>query len=136
MATLSQTVAKTGRIVEKEVTLPTASGTVEAVSVPANSVVLAAGAVVTEAVAGSSAHVFDISIGSSDIATALNVQSASLGDILVEASTPIATTSADTVDVVSTVTGTGTAGKVRIWALVLDMTAPTAADEVDRDQLA
>lgn len=135
MATLSQTVAKVGRLVEAEVTLPTASGTVTAVTVPANSVVLAAGAVVTEAVAGSTAHVFDISIGSSDIATALNVQSASLNDILVEACTPVATTAEDTVDVVSTVTGTGTAGKVRIWAMVLDMTAPIAADEVARDQI-
>lgn len=135
MATLSQTVAKVGRLVEAEVTLPTASGTVTAVTVPANSVVLAAGAVVTEAVAGSTAHAFDISIGSSDIATALNAQTASLGDILVEACTPVATTAEDTVDVVSTVSGTGTAGKVRIWAMVLDMTAPIAADEVARDQI-
>ena len=133
---LSNTVAKLARIVEAEVTLPTASGTVTAVSVPANSVVLAAGAVVTEAVAGSTAHAFDLSIGSSDIATALDVQSASLGDILVEACTPIATTADDTVDVVSTVSGTGTAGKVRVWALMLDMDAPVAADEVARDQLA
>ena len=133
---LSNTVAKLARIVEAEVTMPTASGTVTAISVPANSVVLAAGAVVTEASAGATAHVFDISIGSSDIATALDFEGASLGDILVEASTPIATTADDTVDVVSTVTGTGTAGKARVWALMLDMTAPIAADEVDRDQLA
>lgn len=135
MATLSQTVAKLGRIVEAEVTLPTASGTVEAISLPANSVVLAAGAVVTEAVAGSTAHAFDLSIGSADVATALNVQAASLGDILVEASVPQATTVADTLDVVSTVSGTGTAGKVRVWAMVIDMGDAGAADEVARDQI-
>jgi len=133
---LSNTVAKLGRLVEDEVTLPTASGTVQAVSLPANCVVLAAGAVVTEAVAGSTAHAFDLSIGSADVATALNAQTASLGDILVEAFVPQAITAADTLDVVSTVSGTGTAGKVRVWAMVLDMTAPIAADEVDRDQLA
>lgn len=133
---LSNTVAKLGRLVEAEVTLPTASGTVTAVSLPANCVVLAAGAVVTEACAGSTAHAFDLSIGSADVATALDVQSASLGDILVEACVPQATTAADTLDVVSTVSGTGTAGKVRVWAMVLDMTEPTAADEVARDQLA
>jgi hypothetical protein len=107
MATLSQTVAKGVRVYEAEVTLPTASGTVTAVSIPANCMVLAAGAVITEACAGSSAHVADLSIGA-----------------------------ADTIDVVSTVTGTGTAGKARIYALVVDMTAPRTADEVDRDTLA
>lgn len=135
MATLSQTAAKIGRIVEKEVTLPTASGTVEGISLPANCVVMAAGAVVTEAVAGSTAHTFDLSIGSADVCTALNVQTASLGDILVEAPVPQATTAEDTLDVVSTVTGTGTAGKVRVWALVLDMSAPVFATEIVRDQL-
>jgi len=33
-------------------------------------------------------------------------------------------------------TGTGTAGKVRVFALVVDMDAPRTADEVDRDTLA
>lgn len=135
MATLSQTVAKLGRLVEAEVTLPTASGTVEAVALPANSVVLAAGAVVTEAVAGSTAHAFDLSIGSADVATALDVQGVAVGGIVVEAATPQATTVADTLDVVSTVSGTGTAGKVRVWAMVLDMTDAGLADEVVRDQL-
>jgi hypothetical protein len=136
MATLSQTVAKLGRLVEAEVTLPTATGTVNSVTIPANSVVLSAGAVVTQAVTGSTAHTFNLDLGGTDIATALDVFAASLGDILVEASTPVATTSEASIVVDSTVTGAGTAGKVRVWALVLDMTAPIAADEVDRDQLA
>lgn len=136
MATLSQTLAKLARIVEAEVTMPTASGTVQAISLPANCIVLAAGGVVTQAAAGSSAHVFDLSIGSADVVTALDFQAGALGAILVEAAVPQATTVADTLDVVSTVTGTGTAGKMRVWALVLDMDAPRAAAEVDRDVLA
>ena len=36
MATLSQTLAKLARVVEAEVTMPTASGTVAAISLPAN----------------------------------------------------------------------------------------------------
>ena len=60
MATLSQTVVKGVRVYEAEVTLPTASGTVTAVSIPANCMVLAAGAVITEACAGSSAHTADL----------------------------------------------------------------------------
>lgn len=135
MATLSQSVAKLGRVVEAEVTMPTASGTVEAISLPANCVVLAAGAVVTEANAGATAHTFDLSIGSADVQSALDFEGASLGDILVEAPVATATTAADTLDVVSTVTGTGTAGKVRVWAMVVDMSAPAVADEVARDQI-
>lgn len=136
MGTLSQTVAKGARLYEAEVTLPTASGTVEAVSLPANCLVLSAGCVVTEAVAGSSAHTADLSIGAADVVTAVDLQAASLGDIVTEAAVPQGTTVADTLDVVSTVTGTGTAGKVRVWAVVIDMSAPIAATEVDRDVLA
>ena len=136
MATLSQTVAKGARLYEAEVTLPTASGTVTAVSIPANSLVLSAGAVITEACAGSAAHVADLSIGSADIVTAINLQAGSVGDIITEAAVPQGTTADDTIDVVSTVTGTGTAGKARVWAVVIDMTAPRTADEVDRDTLA
>lgn len=136
MATLSQTVAKGVRVYEAEVTLPTASGTVTAISIPANSMVLAAGAVITQACAGSTAHVADLSIGSSDIVTALDLQGGSVGDIITKAAVPQGTTADDTIDVVSTVTGPGTAGKARVYALVVDMTAPRTADEVDRDTLA
>jgi len=136
MAVLSQSVAKGVRVYEAEVTLPTASGTVTAISIPANCLVLSAGCVVTEACAGSSAHVADLSIGSADIVTALDLQAGSLNDIITEAAVPQGTTAADTIDVVSTVTGTGTAGKVRVFALVVDMDAPRTADEVDRDTLA
>jgi hypothetical protein len=65
--------------------------------------------------------------------TAIDLQAGSVGDIITEAAVPQGTTAADTIDVVSTVTGTGTAGKARVYALVVDMTAPRTADEVDRD---
>lgn len=134
---LSPTVAPQARLVEKEVTLATASGTVEGISLDANTLIISAGAIVTEAAAGSTAHTFDLSVGSDDVVTAVNFQTASVGDVVTEACVPVLVgSSADTLDVVSTVTGTGTAGKVRVWALVVDATAPTGADEVDRDQLA
>lgn len=136
MATLSQTVAKLPRLVEKDVTLPTSSGTVEGVALPANSLVLAAGVVVKTAVAGSTGYVFDLSIGATDVCTALDVQSSAVGAIVTEAAVPVGTTAADTLDIVATVTGTATAGAVRMWALVIDMDAPRAAADVDRDQLA
>ena len=136
MATLSQTVAKLARVVEANVTLPFASGTVTAVSLPANCVVLAAGVVTTAAIAGSTGYTIDLSIGSADVQSALDIQAATVGTITVEAAVPVATSVADTLDVVATVTGTATAGTIRVWALVLDMTTIPAADEVDRDQLA
>jgi hypothetical protein len=136
MANLSQTVAKLARVVEKEVTLPTTSGTIEAISLPAGCVVLAAGVVTTAAIAGSTGYTIDLSIGSADVQSALDIQAAAVGAITVEAAVPVATAVADTLDVVATVTGTATAGKVRVWALVLDMTTIPAANEVDRDQLA
>ena len=116
MATLSQTVAPLVRVMEATVTMPTASGTVEAISIPADCVVIGAAA--------------------SDIQSALDFQAASLGDILTEAPVPVAATAADTVDIVSTVTGTGTAGIIRLKIWLIDMETVGAADEVERDQLA
>lgn len=136
MANLSQTVAKLARLVEATVTLPTASGTVAAVSLPANCLVLSAGVVTTTAIAGSTGYTIDLSIGSADVVSALDIQAATVGTITTEAAVPVGTAVADTLDVVATVTGTATAGAVRVWALVIDMTAPITADEVDRDQLA
>jgi uncharacterized membrane protein len=136
MATLSQTVAKLARLVEANVTLPASSSTVEAISLPAGCVVLAAGVVTTTAIAGSTGYTIDLSIGSADVQSALDIQAATVGTITVEAAVPVATAVADTLDVVATVTGTATAGVIRVWALVLDMTTIPAADEVDRDQLA
>ena len=136
MATLSQTVAKLARLVEKEVTLPASSGTVEAIALPANCLVLSAGVVTTQAIAGSTGYTIDLSVGSADVVSALDIQAAALNAITTEAAVPVGVTANDTLDVVATVTGTATAGKVRVWALVIDMTAPIAATDVDRDQLA
>ncbi len=124
------------QIYAAEVTMPTTSGTVEAFSLPAGSVVLTAGATVVEAAAGSTAHAFDLSVGAADVVTALDFQAASVDDVLTEAATPVAVSAADTLDVVSTITGTGTAGKAYVWAAVLYVGPEAPADEVARDQLA
>jgi len=136
MANLSQTVAKLPRLVEANVTLPTTSGTVTAISLPANSLVLAAGVVTTVALAGSTGYTIDLSVDSADVVSALDIQAATVGAITTEAAVPTPVVAANTLDVVATVTGTATAGAVRVWALMLDMSTIPAADEVDRDQLA
>lgn len=136
MANLSQTVAKLARVVEATVTLPTASGTVTAISLPANCLVLSAGVVTTTAIAGSTGYTIDLSVDSTDVVSALDIQAATVGAITTEAAVPVGVVAANTLDVVATVTGTATAGAVRVWAVVIDMTAPIAATDVDRDQLA
>jgi len=136
MANLSQTVAKLARVVEATVTLPTASGTVTAISLPANCLVLSAGVVTTTAIAGSTGYTIDLSVDSADVVSALDIQAATVGAITTEAAVPVGVVAANTLDVVATVTGTATAGAVRVWAVVIDMTAPIAATDVDRDQLA
>ena len=136
MATLSQTVAKLARLVEATVTLPTASGTVTAISLPANCLVLSAGVVTTVALAGSTGYTVDLSVDSTDVVSALDIQAATVGAITTEAAVPVGVVAANTLDVVATVTGTATACAVRVWALVIDMSAPIAASDVDRDQLA
>ena len=136
MANLSQTVAKLARVVEATVTLPTTSGTVTAISLPANCLVLSAGVVTTKAIAGSTGYTIDLSVDSADVVSALDIQAATVGAITTEAAVPVGVVAANTLDVVATVTGTATAGAVRVWAVVIDMTAPITADEVDRDQLA
>jgi hypothetical protein len=133
---LSQTVAKLARVVEADVTLPTSSGTATGISLPANCLVLAAGMVVTTAVAGSTGYTADLSVDSTDVISAVTLQGAAVGDIVTEAAVPVGVVAANTLDVVATVTGTATAGAVRVWALVLDMAAPIVAADADRDQLA
>ncbi len=136
MATLSHTVAKLARLVEANVTLPTTSGTATGISLTANCLVLSAGVVTTTAIAGSTGYVVDLSIDSTDVCSALDIQAAAVGAITTEAAVPVGISAANTLDIVATVTGTATAGAVRLWALVVDMTAPITATDVDRDQLA
>jgi hypothetical protein len=105
---------------------------------PAQSVILAAGVEVTEALAGASALTFDIGTGADDdeFVAAYAMAGKSAGDVAPSIPGIAYVGAEDTLDLtIDTLTGTATAGKLRVWALVMDVDGK-GADEVARDYLA
>ena len=104
---------------------------------PAQTVILAAGVEVTEALAGASALTFDIGTGLDDdeFVAAYAMAAKSAGDVAPSLPGIAYVGAEDTLDLtVDTLTGTATAGKLRVWALVMDVDGKGAA-EVARDQV-
>jgi hypothetical protein len=104
----------------------------------AQTAILAAGVEVTEALAGATALTFDIGTGLDDdeFVAAYAMASKSAGDVAPSLPGIAYVGAEDTLDLtVDTLTGTATAGKLRVWALVMDVDGK-GADEVDRDLLA
>ena len=116
------------------------TGAKTAITIPAYSQVLSAGAEVTEALAGATALTFDVGYGTDDdeFVAAYAMAGKAVGAVAPSLSGIMTTGSAtDTIDVaVDTLTGTATAGKLRIWAVVVPIDGIQGADEVDRDTLA
>lgn len=105
---------------------------------PAQTVILAAGVEVTEALAGASALTFDLGTGLDDdeFVAAYAMAGASAGAVAPSLPGIAYVGAEDTLDLtVDTLTGTATGGKLRVWALVMDVDGKGAA-EVDRDLLA
>lgn len=116
------------------------TGVKNAVTIPAYSQVISAGAEVTEALAGATALTFDVGYGTDDdefvagyamAGKAVGAVAPSLAGIMTTGS------ATDTIDVaVDTLTGTATAGKIRVWAVVVPIDGVQGAEEVARDALA
>ena len=105
---------------------------------PAQTVILAAGVEVTEALAGATALTFDIGTGADDdeFVAAYAMAGKSAGDVAPSIPGIAYVGAEDTLDLtIDTLTGTATAGKLRVWALVMDVDGK-GADEVARDYLA
>lgn len=114
-----------------------ASGANTVATLPAQSVVLAAGVEVTEALAGATALTFDIGTGLDDdeFVVAYAMAGKSVGDVAPSVPGIAYVGSEDTLDLkVDTLTGTATAGKLRVWAIVASVDGEGAA-EVARDQI-
>ena len=108
----------------------TATGAHTVADLPAQSVVLAACVEVTEALAGATALTFDVGTGLDDdeFVVAYAMASKSVGDVAPSVPGIAYVGSADTLDVkVDTLTGTATAGKIRVWALIADVDGKPAA---------
>lgn len=107
-----------------------ASDTIQAIDLPAGTVVLAAGIVKSEAPSGTvSVATFDLGITGGDVdnfADGFDYEGAAVGDYSVvpagSGSPVVVGDTADTLDIlIATLTGTLTGGKVTVWALVADI---------------
>ena len=120
-----------------------AADVIECISVPTNTCILNAGLEVITAAGGESSDTtYDLGTGvdadcfvdgfDGDAAAAgAYAQNAAAFQPLVVGST------ADTIDLtIATATTAPTSGKVRVWAVLMNVDGRVAADEVDRDQLA
>ena len=106
-------------------------------TLPAQTVILAAGVEVTEALTGATALTFDIGTGADDdeFVAAYAMAGKSVGDVAPSLPGVVYIGAEDTLDLtIDTLTGTATAGKLRVWALVMDVDGKGAA-EVARDQV-
>lgn len=123
-------------VIEKYVTLAATSGTTEGVSVPAGTVILAAGFECTEAVADVTTYTLDVTDGTTVFANDLNFDAAAAGTNLAGV-TPGYIAAADTVDVVTTIAGSPGTVAGRVWVVAVDVNESVReAKEVDRDVLA
>lgn len=133
---LSPTLRSRAMVVEKYVDLPAASGTTVGVSVPAGSLIIAAGFEPSEAVPTVTTYTLDVTDGTTVFANDLNFNAAAAGTILV-GSTAGLVSAADTVDVVTTITGAPGIISGRVFVVVVDVNdSVRQAAEVDRDVLA
>lgn len=133
---LSQSLRNRAVVIEKYVTLAGTSGTTEGVSVPAGTLVLAAGFEPSEAVADVTTYTMDITDGTTTFANDLNFDDTAAGTVKVGTTAGLVS-AADTVDVVTTISGTPGTVAGRVFIVAIDVNeCVKAANEVDRDVLA
>jgi hypothetical protein len=123
-------------LLEKIVSLAATSGTTVGISVPAGTTVLAAGFQNTTVVPDVTTYTLDVTDGTTVFANDLNFDNTAAntnkGGV-----TPGFIAAADTIDVVTTISGSPGVITGRVWAVVVDCSkSAQAAAEVDRDQLA
>ena len=133
---ISQSIRPQAVLLEKNVSLAATSGTAVGIAVPAGCVVLAAGFQNYDAVADITTYTLDVTDGTTVFANDLNFDAAAAntnkGGVV-----PGFVAAADTIDVVTTISGTVGIITGRVWALVVDCGAGTrAAAAADREQLA
>lgn len=133
---LSQSLRNRAVVIEKYVTLAGTSGTTEGVSVPAGTLVLAAGIEVLDAVADVTAYTADVTDGTTVFANDVSLDAAAAGTIVIGTTAGLIST-ADTVDVVTTITGTPGTVRARVFVVAVDVNESVReGTEVTRDVLA
>jgi hypothetical protein len=133
---LSQSTRPNAFMIERDVSLAATAGTTVGISVPAGTTVLAAGFENYTRVPDVTTYTLDVTDGTTVFANDLNFDNAAAntnrGGVV-----PGFIAAADTIDVVTTITGSPGVIAGRVWAVVVDCSkGAQSADEVDRDQLA
>ena len=133
---ISQSMRYAPVLVEKVVSLAASSGTAVGIAVPAGTTVLAAGFQNFTVVPDVATYTLDVTDGTTVFANDLNFANTAAntnkGGV-----TPGFIAAADTIDVVTTISGSPGVITGRVWAVVVDCSKSVeAASDVDRDQLA
>jgi hypothetical protein len=133
---LVQSVKNQPILVEKYVSLPATAGTTVGISVPAGTLVLAAGFEPSVTVPDVSVYTFDITDGTTVFGNDLSLDNTAAGTIRVGTTAGLIS-AADTIDVVTTITGSPGIVTGRLFAVIVDVNENGAeATSVDRDLLA
>ena len=133
---VSQSLRGQAIVIDKEVSLAGASGTTVGVSVPAGTLIIAAGFEPSVAVPDVTTYTMDITDGTTVFANDLDFDDTAAGTIKAGTTAGVVA-AADTVDVVTTISGTPGVITGRVFVVAVDVNESVkAAAEVDRDQLA
>lgn len=133
---ISQSLRNRAVVIEKYVTLAATSGTTVGVAVPAGTLVLAAGLEVLQAVPDVTTYTADVTDGTTVFANDVNLDAAAAGTIRVGTTAGLVA-AADTVDVVTTISGSPGEIKARVFVVAIDVNdCVRQGTEVVRDVLA
>ena len=133
---VSQSLRGQAYVVEKYVTLSATSGTTVGPSIPAGTLVLAAGVEVLAAVPDVTTYTVNVTDGTTTFASAVSLDNVAKNTIVLGTTAGLIST-ADTVDAVSTISGSPGAIAARIFAVCVDVTdSVTKGAAVTRNQLA
>ena len=137
MSSLSQSLLNRAVVVEKFVDLPATSATTVGIAVGAGTLVLSVGFEPFEAVPDVSTYTMDITDGTTTFANDLNFDNTAAGTIKIGTTAGVVAAN-DTIDVVTTISGSPGVISGRVFAVIADVSKyrDVAADTVDRDQLA
>lgn len=123
-------------VVDKEVSLAATAGTTVGIPVGAGTLVLAVGFQNYDTVPNIDTYTMNITDGTTTFASALNFDNTAANTTRIGTTAGVVAAN-DTIDVVTTITGSPGVIRGRVFAVVVDIGKDwTAPGEVDRDQLA
>jgi len=132
---ISQSLRNQAYVVEKYVTLAATSGTTVGPAVPAGSLVLAAGVEVYSAVPDITTYTLDVTDGTTVFANDVSFDNVAAGTIRIGTTAGLVA-AADTVDAVTTISGSPGTIAARIFAVVVDVNESVLKGEAaDRNTL-